>query len=288
MEPVHRISGSGVLAITLHGVTLRQAKVLQELMLPYIGADLESAPSSFPAGIRPASADGARLDLVLPGTPDQLKHVATRISKHEHFSPDFAKKIDSLLDNYLRTDYKINCRGNVLDLGSRTHIMGILNVTPDSFSDGGLYAKPEKALAHARDMASAGADILDIGGESTRPGSQPLPEDEELRRIIPIIERLSVELAVPVSVDTYKSSVAKKALQAGASIINDISGLRFSPDMAKVAADFGAAVVIMHIKGTPGICSRIRSMPMSWERCCPTWKRVSRSRSRQASSGRSC
>jgi dihydropteroate synthase len=100
-------------------------------------------------------------------------------------------------------------------------------------------------------MAAAGADIIDIGGESSRPGALPVTEEEELRRIIPLLERLSAELTVPLSVDTYKSSVARRALEAGASVINDISGLRFSPDMAKVAADFGAAVVIMHIKGTP-------------------------------------
>jgi dihydropteroate synthase len=124
-------------------------------------------------------------------------------------------------------------------------------VTPDSFSDGGLYAHTDKALAHAHEMAAAGADIIDIGGESTRPGARPLSEEEELHRIIPVIERLSSELTLPISVDTYKAKVAKKAFEAGASIVNDISGLRFSPDMARVAADFGAAVVIMHIKGTP-------------------------------------
>ena len=129
--------------------------------------------------------------------------------------------------------------------------MGILNVTPDSFSDGGRYADTARALTHARAMAAAGADIIDIGGESTRPGAAPVAEEEELRRIIPLIERLSAELAVPISVDTYKSSVAKKAIEAGAGIVNDISGLRFSPDMADVVADSGAAVVIMHIKGTP-------------------------------------
>jgi dihydropteroate synthase len=129
--------------------------------------------------------------------------------------------------------------------------MGILNVTPDSFSDGGRYADPDLALAHARAMVAAGADILDIGGESTRPGAAPLAEEEELRRIIPLIELLSAELQVPVSVDTYKSRVAQRALEAGASIVNDISGLRFSPDMGEVVARSGAGLVLMHIKGTP-------------------------------------
>jgi len=129
--------------------------------------------------------------------------------------------------------------------------MGVLNVTPDSFSDGGQYAEQSAAMERAREMVAQGADIIDIGGESTRPGADPLTEEEELRRIIPIIKRCSSEIMVPISVDTYKSSVAEKALHAGAGIVNDISGLRFSPDMARVVADHGAAVVIMHIKGTP-------------------------------------
>lgn len=146
---------------------------------------------------------------------------------------------------------RIDCRGRILDLGSRTHIMGVLNVTPDSFSDGGRFAALTAAIAHAHAMAAAGADIIDIGGESTRPGAVPVPEDEELRRIIPAIRQLSQELSLPISVDTYKSSVARQALDAGASIVNDISGLRFSSDMAKVVAGSDAAVIIMHIKGTP-------------------------------------
>ncbi|HBT46263.1 MAG TPA: dihydropteroate synthase [Peptococcaceae bacterium] len=129
--------------------------------------------------------------------------------------------------------------------------MGILNVTPDSFSDGGLYFDLEKAVARAREMAAAGADIIDIGGESTRPGADPLPLEEELRRVIPVVDRLSRELSVPLSVDTYKAEVARAALEHGATIINDISGLRADPEMARVVARFGCPVVVMHIKGTP-------------------------------------
>lgn len=188
---------------------------------------------------------------MVTGTPNQLRHLSLLLAEDQRIPAGLADTFHSLLDNYLRSDYKINCGGKVLDVGNRTHIMGILNVTPDSFSDGGHYADATRALTHARAMAAAGADIIDIGGESTRPGAAPVAEEEELRRIIPLIERLSAELAVPISVDTYKSSVAKKAVEAGAGIVNDISGLRFSPDMANVVADSGAAVVIMHIKGTP-------------------------------------
>jgi dihydropteroate synthase len=180
-----------------------------------------------------------------------LRRLFSLLAADHRIPSSLSQKGYLLLDNYLRSDYKIDCRGKVLDLGSRTHIMGILNVTPDSFSDGGRYTDAEQALTHARDMADAGADIIDIGGESTRPGAAPLAEEEELRRIIPLIERLASELAVPISVDTYKSSVAKKAIKAGAAIVNDISGLRFSHDMATVVAESGVAVVIMHIKGTP-------------------------------------
>ncbi len=250
MEPLLRLSGHGALTVILRGLTQTQADVVRDVMRScQDGAEMKSAPSFFSADYRPGPGNSS-VELVLTGKPQQLKQVARLIASN-HLFADFSKKIDSFLDNYLRSDYKIECRGKILDLSSRTHVMGILNVTPDSFSDGGLFAGREDAVAHGREMAAAGADIIDIGGESTRPGAHPLTEDEELRRILPVIERLSDEIAVPISVDTYKAAVAKKALQSGASIVNDISGLRFSPDMAKVAADFGAAVIIMHIKGTP-------------------------------------
>jgi dihydropteroate synthase len=129
--------------------------------------------------------------------------------------------------------------------------MGILNVTRDSFSDGGLYFDKSAAIKRAIQMVEEGADIIDIGGESTRPGAEPVTVEEELRRTIPVIEVLAKEINVPISIDTYKSEVAKKALDAGASIVNDISGLRFDPEMAKVVSDYKVPVVIMHIKGRP-------------------------------------
>jgi dihydropteroate synthase len=138
-----------------------------------------------------------------------------------------------------------------LDLFRRTHIMGVLNVTPDSFSDGGRYLDTDKAVKRALEIEKEGADIIDIGGESTRPGAIPLSPEEELSRVIPVIERLKSRLKIPISIDTYKASVAREAIQAGASIINDISGLRFDPDMASVASEYDVPVVIMHIKGTP-------------------------------------
>ena len=138
-----------------------------------------------------------------------------------------------------------------LDFSQKTYIMGILNVTPDSFSDGGQYFDKSTAIKRAIQMVEDGADIIDIGGESTRPGSQPLAIEEELRRTLPVIEALTKEINTPISIDTYKSEVAKRALDAGAAMVNDISGLRFDPEMLKVVSAYKVPVVIMHIKGLP-------------------------------------
>jgi len=129
--------------------------------------------------------------------------------------------------------------------------MGILNVTPDSFSDGGRHFDKASAIRRAYEMVEEGADIIDVGGESTRPGSEPVPLQEEIDRTIPVIEEISKKIKVPVSIDTYKAEVARRALDAGASIVNDISGLRFDPEMPKVVSQYKVPVVIMHIKGTP-------------------------------------
>ena len=139
----------------------------------------------------------------------------------------------------------------VLPLYERTPVMGILNVTPDSFSDGGHYFDLGRAVEHGIEMARDGADIIDIGGESTRPYAQKISSTEEIDRVIPVIERLSREIALPISIDTYKSEVAREALKAGASMVNDISALRFDPEMASVVARWGVPVILMHMKGTP-------------------------------------
>ncbi len=139
---------------------------------------------------------------------------------------------------------------SVLDF-SRTYIVGILNVTPDSFSDGGEFMKLDQALARAVAMVSEGADIIDIGGESTRPGSRRVSSAEELERVIPVIDRLRAESEIPISIDTYKSDVAGEAVSRGADLINDISGLRFDPKMAGTVASLDVPVVVMHMKGEP-------------------------------------
>jgi dihydropteroate synthase len=138
-----------------------------------------------------------------------------------------------------------------LPYGERTLVMGVLNVTPDSFSDGGQFFSPDRAVAHAEQMIAEGADIIDIGGESTRPGSAFVSEEEELQRVIPVIEKLAAQTAVPISIDTTKSSVARAALATGAEIVNDISALRFDSLIADEAASAGAGLVLMHSRGTP-------------------------------------
>ncbi len=138
-----------------------------------------------------------------------------------------------------------------MSLGRRTRIMGVLNVTPDSFSDGGKFFSLDRALAQAEKMIADGADILDIGGESTRPSSAPVETEEECRRVLPIIEHLAKHISIPISIDTNKSAVARRAVAAGASIINDISALLFDPERGAVAAQNGVMVVLMHMKGTP-------------------------------------
>lgn len=141
--------------------------------------------------------------------------------------------------------------GSILDTAGRPLVMGILNITPDSFSDGGQYFRPDVAAQRGRDMEAEGADIIDVGGESTRPGSKPVSAQEEIDRVIPVIDELVAETTTPISVDTQKAVVAREALQRGAQIINDVSGLRTDPEMADVAADTDAAVCLMHMQGRP-------------------------------------
>lgn len=138
-----------------------------------------------------------------------------------------------------------------LVLGERTLIMGILNVTPDSFSDGGRLASPDEAVAEGERLIAAGADLLDVGGESTRPGSDPVTPEEEWQRVIPVIRALAKKIDVPISIDTTKASVAREAIASGAEIINDVSAMRFDAEMPQVAAETGAGVILMHMRGLP-------------------------------------
>ena len=148
-----------------------------------------------------------------------------------------------------RFEWKI--RDLAMTLGDRTLIVGVLNVTPDSFSDGGKYLDPDRAFARAVELEEEGADIIDIGAESTRPGSTRISEAEELRRLVPVLKRVRNKLGVPVSVDTYKAAVAEKALELGAAIINDPSALTFDPELARTAGNANAGLILNHMRGTP-------------------------------------
>lgn len=148
-------------------------------------------------------------------------------------------------------------KGRTLPIGERTLIMGILNVTPDSFSDGGQFVSLDAAIAHAEQMISEGADIIDVGGESTRPGGEPVTVEEEIRRVVPVIQALARRTEIPISVDTTKSEVARVALEAGAAIVNDISALRFDFYVADAVARAGAGLVLMHSRGTPATMHRL-------------------------------
>lgn len=147
--------------------------------------------------------------------------------------------------------------GRTLPIGERTLVMGVLNVTPDSFSDGAQFLSPEKALDHAEQMLAEGADIIDVGGESTRPGAVVISPEEELQRVLPIIEELARRTTVPISIDTTKAVVARAALDAGAAIVNDISALRFDFHVADEVAKSGAGLVLMHSRGTPATMQRL-------------------------------
>lgn len=189
-------------------------------------------------------------DVLMMGTVRQYQDLVKKLRMQPFGLAQLAGEIQTVLENLEgRQPYRLDCRGIPLTIGTRTLVMGILNVTPDSFSDGGRFFDLEAALAHAREMVEEGADIIDIGGESTRPATwdqEPLSAEEEIRRIRPVIEILARELQVPISVDTYKARTARAAMEAGAHIINDIWGFQREPELARVAAEYGAPVVLMH------------------------------------------
>jgi dihydropteroate synthase len=150
-----------------------------------------------------------------------------------------------------RSTFQLQCQQHSLSLGPRTLVMGVVNVTPDSFSDGGRFFDPTAAIAHGERLAAAGADILDIGGESTRPFSESVSATDEIQRVVPVIAALAASVRLPISIDTQKAAVAEAALAAGATMINDISALRVDPRMAALAGEAGVPLILMHMQGTP-------------------------------------
>jgi dihydropteroate synthase len=159
--------------------------------------------------------------------------------------------LDAALAAHTRAPRDVVWPGGRLEVSKRTLIMGILNVTPDSFSDGGAFLDPDSAIAHANDLVAQGADIIDIGGESTRPGAKPVDVEEEIRRVVPAIAKLAPDVGIPISIDTTKASVARAALDAGAQIVNDVSAGRFDDEMLPLAAERKVPIVLMHMLGDP-------------------------------------
>lgn len=192
-----------------------------------------------------------RSDCIIFGTDHQLKKLIYKLSSQPHGLRPISKAIEQALENYRKGSFTLKFRGGSLRLGEKTRIMGILNRTPDSFSDGGLYISDDEALDRALEMVEEGADILDIGGESTRPGSRPVSLKEERVRVIPFLKKVRRIVKKPISIDTTKSQIADEALCEGANIINDVAALNGDPKMARVIAKHKAGAVLMHCKGTP-------------------------------------
>ncbi len=228
--------------LKVEGIDPRTANLLKQEMLS-VGGDAA-------LDRRGLDCSSSSTDALLMGTEKQFEKLFSKLEQYPDLHP-FGRSLREILRNLSRAHYTIRCRKRTFTLGKRTLLMGVLNVTPDSFSDGGLYFDKETAIARGLKMVEEGADFIDIGGESTKPGSKPLGSDEEFRRVIPVIEFLAKEVDVPISIDTYKSTVAKKAIEAGAQIINDISGLHLDPSLSQVAAKEGVPLVLMHIRGNP-------------------------------------
>jgi len=235
------IDKAGFLAIRVEGLRAPAANILKQEMLS-LGADAAVA-----RGVVNGSTD--RSDALVLGTRKQVRRLVRKLRPQPFGLKVLAAELRDLLAREEPREFRWH--GGVLRLDGRPLVMGILNVTPDSFSDGGDYFDREAALDRALQMVEEGADLLDVGGESTRPGAPPVPLEEEERRVVPVIEHLAHRVGVPMSVDTYKAAVARRAVGAGAALVNDVSGLRMDPAMAGVVADLGAGLVVMHMRGDP-------------------------------------
>ncbi len=237
---VHRL-------LCLEGVNAREASLLKQEMLS-LGGDV-----AFSSKALEGDAAGT---VILMGTERQLRRLCAMLAEHPFGLPSLAADIRRVLEIDAAPPQGWDIGRRTLNLGSRPCIMGVLNVTPDSFSDGDRFFSTERAVERALAMEEEGADIIDVGGESTRPFARPVDEAEELKRVIPVIERLAGRLRIPLSIDTYKAAVAEKALATGAEIVNDISALTFDERMAEVVATVGAGLVLMHTRARPTVMQK--------------------------------
>lgn len=190
-------------------------------------------------------------DCIIMGTSAQFNHLIHKLTLQPWFLKETADKIREVLLRFNQPESQIVWDNYKLEFGRKTLIMGIVNVTPDSFSNGGKFFNLDSAVAGAQRLEEEGADIIDIGGESTRPGAKAVKLAEELRRVIPVIKKVRKKIKVPISIDTRKSKVAQEAIEFGANIINDISGLKHDPNMIKVIKRYKTPLILMHIKGNP-------------------------------------
>jgi len=241
---VQRMMAKGeFLAVALEHVSRIQANLLKQEMLASGG---DAAVSR---GICSEEVSDTRVLLV--GSRRQFTALISRLAEEPFDLPEIAHEIDRALGAYGRRQFVVRLGSRELAIGPRPALVGVVNVTPDSFSDGGQCLDPKAAIAHGQQLAAEGADILDIGGESTRPGAEPVAEDEELARVLPVIRGLAACVKTPLSIDTRHARTAREAVAAGACIVNDVTGLTGDPDMARAVAETGAGLVIMHIRGDP-------------------------------------
>ncbi len=224
------------------GLKAAAANILKQEMLA-IGADVAVA-----RGV--VNCSTKTTNVLMMGTRKHFKQLARRLKSQPFGLPTLGVEIKLVLGAE-RSEFALPVKGGVLNLSNGPVVMGAVNVTPDSFSDGGDNFNTDVAIKSALSMVAEGAQIIDIGGESSRPGAKSVGEAEELRRVIPVIEAVAAQTKTPISIDTYRASVARRAVKAGASIVNDISGLRLDPLMASTVADTGASLVVMHMRANP-------------------------------------
>ena len=229
--------------ILLTAQSCKVANILKQEMLS-LGADAAVARGSVSCSVKAT-------DVLLMGTVKQIRALAAKIEKQPFGLDSISRDLPVLLERMSQDRYILKTARREIVLGERTLIMGVLNVTPDSFSDGNLYLDRQKAVERGLQMADEGADMIDIGGESTRPGSQSVATRREIARVVPVVESLAGKLSIPISVDTTKSTVARKTLAAGAEIINDISALSDDNKMTSVVREASAALILMHRRGKP-------------------------------------
>lgn len=229
--------------VLLEEIECKIANILKQEMLS-LGGDV-----AVNRGTISCSVD--KTDALIIGTLKQIRRLCEKIALQPFGLKSVSERLSSVISSIYKKDYILKTSRREIDVNDRTLVMGILNVTPDSFSDGGRFKAQGKAVEHAMQMVEDGADIIDVGGESSRPGAETVPTEEEMKRVIPVIKKLYSEVSTPISIDTTKAEVARTAIDAGAEIVNDISAMRFDVEMSKVVRNTGVSIILMHMRGTP-------------------------------------